>query len=75
MNYSLGRDVDSADRAHIARCKKCRRTLVRLERTALAEGLEMQGQASSMQPGAPRSRSAGDSETQSEQSASARYGW
>ncbi len=55
MNYSLGREVSRDDRTHIARCKKCRKKLARLEDTVLAEGLEMQDQASyGFQIGAPR---------------------
>ncbi|MCR9142067.1 MAG: hypothetical protein NXI24_07430 [bacterium] len=73
MNYSLGRDVDGASRAHIARCKKCRKTMARLEGTVLAEGLAMQGQASTFTPDGGRSGKAVDE--QASASASALAGW
>lgn len=77
MNYSLGRAVSPEDRAHIARCKKCRKTLARLESGALAEGLQMQGQASTF--GLGRSAAAdpndGDAATGTASSAGLHSGW
>lgn len=70
MNYSLGRSVSPAERSHLAGCKKCRKTLARLEGKVLAEGLEMKGQASVLSGGGPL---AGQSEPVPD--ASARYGW
>jgi hypothetical protein len=71
MNFSLGRDVDRADRAHLARCKKCRKTLARLESSALSEGLEMQGQASKFALDADLRTAESPAGTD----ASALYGW
>ena len=52
----LGRAVSVEDRAHLTRCKKCRKKLARLENAVLQEGLEMHGQASLI-GGAPRPES------------------
>lgn len=47
MNYSLGRDVLQADRVHISRCRRCQRTLRKLEDAICSElpdaALPMQG--------------------------------
>ena len=77
MNYSLGRTVSAEDRAHLARCKKCRKTLARLEGGALAEGLQMQGQASTFGPGASVAvdRVDGDAATGAASSAALHSGW
>jgi hypothetical protein len=59
MNFSLGRAVPTEARAHIARCRQCRRKLARLEAEILAEGLQMQGQAS-LAPGEAGARQSSD---------------
>ena len=76
MNYSLGRAVPAEDRSHIAGCKKCRKTLARLEDQALAQGHEMQGQASVVRDGGSgRPGGAPDRSGNAGPDLNASYGW
>lgn len=44
MNYTLGREVSATERAHISRCPRCRKTLIRLEKGIQSEARPAESQ-------------------------------